>query len=46
MFKHPPLPNDGSPLSKATIQKGVEFAKRIDFRQAGLYVMPKFSVYR
>jgi nucleotide-binding universal stress UspA family protein len=36
------LPTDGSQLSKAAIQKGVQFAKSINAKVTGLYVMPEF----
>ncbi len=44
MFKHLLLPTDGSPLSEATIQKGVQFAASINARVTGFYVMPEFRV--
>lgn len=42
MFRHLLLPTDGSRLSEAAIQKGVQFAKSIDAKVTGLYVMPEF----
>ena len=42
MFKHLLLPTDGSQLSKAAIQKSVQFAKSINAKVTGLYVMPVF----
>lgn len=44
MFRHLLLPTDGSQLSKAAIQKGVQFAKSINAKVTGLYVMPEFHV--
>ena len=38
------LPTDGSQLSKAAIQKGVVFAKSINAKVTGFYVMPEFHV--
>ena len=45
MFKHLLLPIDGSELSEATVQKGVEFAKSINARITGFYVMPQFHIF-
>lgn len=42
MFTHLLLPTDGSRLSEAAIQKGVQFAKSINAKVTGLYVMPEF----
>jgi len=42
MFRHLLLPTDGSQLSKAAIQKGVQFAKSFNAKVTGLYVMPEF----
>jgi nucleotide-binding universal stress UspA family protein len=42
MFKHLLLPTDGSQLSKAAVQKSVQFAKSINAKVTGLYVMPVF----
>ncbi len=42
MFKHLLLPTDGSQLSRAAIQKSVQFAKSINAKVTGLYVMPVF----
>jgi nucleotide-binding universal stress UspA family protein len=39
MFKHILLPTDGSDLSNAAIQKGVDFAKSIGARVTGLHVL-------
>jgi len=41
MFKHILLPTDGSPLSEAAVEKGIDFAKSIDARITGLCVVPK-----
>jgi nucleotide-binding universal stress UspA family protein len=41
MFKHILLPTDGSPLSDATVEKGIDFAKSIAARITGLCVVPK-----
>lgn len=45
MFKHLLLPTDGSQLSEAAIQKGVQFAKSINAKVTGFYVMPEFHVF-
>jgi len=45
MFKHLLLPIDGSELSEAAVQKGVEFAKSINARITGFYVMPEFHIF-
>ena len=45
MFKHLLLPIDGSELSEAALQKGVEFAKSINARITGFYVMPQFHIF-
>lgn len=45
MFKHLLLPTDGSDLSKAAIQKAVQFAKSINARITGFHVMPEFHVF-
>jgi nucleotide-binding universal stress UspA family protein len=44
MFKHLLLPIDGSKLSEAAIQKGVEFAKSLNARITGFYVMPEYHI--
>lgn len=41
MFKHILLPTDGSVLSDAAIERGVEFAKYIGARVTGICVLPK-----
>ena len=46
MFRHLLLPTDGSQLSKAAVQKSVQFAKSINAKVTGLYVMPVFHDYR
>jgi nucleotide-binding universal stress UspA family protein len=45
MFKHLLLPIDGSKLSEATVQKGVQFAKSLNARIKGFYVMPEFHIF-
>jgi nucleotide-binding universal stress UspA family protein len=45
MYKHLLLPTDGSPLSEAAIENGVQFAKGINARVTGFYVMPEFHVF-
>lgn len=45
MFKHLLLPTDGSQLSEAAIQKGVQFARSINAKVTGFYVMPEFHVF-
>jgi nucleotide-binding universal stress UspA family protein len=44
MFSHILLPTDGSPLSEAAIQKGIQFAKTIGAKVMGLHVIPQFHV--
>ena len=44
MFKHLLLPIDGSKLSEAALQKGVEFAKSLNARITGFYVMPEYHI--
>ena len=41
MFKHILLPTDGSALSDAAIERGVELAKFIGARVTGICVLPK-----
>jgi nucleotide-binding universal stress UspA family protein len=41
MFKHILLPTDGSPLSDAAVEKGIDFAKSINAKVTGLCVVPK-----
>src|SRR5512143_598622 len=41
MFKHILLPTDGSPLSEAAVEKGINFAKSIHARIIGVSVVPK-----
>lgn len=47
MFTHILLPTDGSSLSQAAIQKGVQFARSIGAKVTGLGVMPsqKHQIY-
>ena len=45
MFKHILLPTDGSELSDAAIQKGIQFAKSIDAEVTGFHVIPPFHVF-
>jgi nucleotide-binding universal stress UspA family protein len=45
MFKHVLLPTDGSILSQAAIQKGVQFAKSMQAKITGLSVMPEQKYY-
>jgi len=44
MFKHLLLPTDGSPLSEAAIQAGVQLAKSLNAKVTGLYAMPNFHM--
>ncbi|HEU0046417.1 MAG TPA: universal stress protein, partial [Nitrososphaera sp.] len=44
MFKHILLPTDGSELSEAAIQKGIQFAKSINAEVTGFYVILPFHV--
>jgi Universal stress protein family len=44
MFKHILIPTDGSKLSEAAIQAGVQFAKSINAKVTGFHAMPKFHV--
>ena len=41
MFKHILLPTDGSKLSEAAVEKGMHFAKGIQAKITGLFVVPK-----
>ena len=43
MFKHLLIPTDGSELSEAAIQSGVQFAKSINAKVTGFYAMPEFN---
>ena len=45
MFKHILLPTDGSELSEAAIQKGVQFAKSINAEVTGFHVIVPFHVF-
>jgi len=44
MFKHLLIPTDGSELSEAAIQAGIQFAKSINAKVTGFHAMPKFHV--
>ena len=44
MFKHLLIPTDGSELSEAAIQAGVQFAKSINAKVTGFHAMPKFHM--
>ena len=47
MFKHILLPTDGSPLSRAAVQKGIHFAKEINAKVTTLCVVPEayYAIY-
>lgn len=45
MFKHILLPSDGSELSDAAIQKGIQFAKSINAEVTGFHVILPFHVF-
>jgi len=45
MFKHILLPTDGSELSEAAVERGVAFAKSVDARVTGFYVIQPFHVF-
>src|SRR5215831_14865173 len=45
MFKHILLPTDGSELSEAAIQKGIQFAKDINAEVTGFHVILPFHVF-
>ena len=45
MFKHILLPTDGSELSAAAIQKGIQFAKSINAEVTGFHVILPFHVF-
>lgn len=45
MFKHILLPTDGSELSEAAIQKGIQFAKSINAKVTGFHVVLPFHVF-
>jgi len=45
MFKHVLLPTDGSNLSQAAIQKGVQLAKSMTAKITGISVMPEQKYY-
>ena len=44
MFKHLLIPTDGSELSEAAIQAGVQFAKSINAKVTGFHAMPKLHM--
>jgi len=45
MFKHILIPTDGSELSEAAIQKGIEFAKNINAKVTGFCVIPELHFF-
>jgi len=45
MFKHILLPTDGSQLSEVATGNGIQFAKSLNARVTGFYVIPKFHVF-
>jgi nucleotide-binding universal stress UspA family protein len=45
MFKHILLPTDGSELSEAAMQKGIQFAKSINAKVTGFHVILPFHVF-
>jgi nucleotide-binding universal stress UspA family protein len=45
MFKHILVPTDGSELSEAAIQKGIQFAKSINAEVTGFHVIVPFRVF-
>jgi nucleotide-binding universal stress UspA family protein len=45
MFKHILLPTDGSELSEAAIQSGIQFAKSINAEVTGFHVILPFHVF-
>jgi nucleotide-binding universal stress UspA family protein len=45
MFKHILLPTDGSELSEAAIQKGIQFAKSINAKVTGFHVILPFHIF-
>ncbi len=45
MFKHILLPTDGSNLSQAAIQKGVQLAKSTKAKISGISVVPEQKYY-
>jgi nucleotide-binding universal stress UspA family protein len=45
MFKHILLPTDGSELSEAAIQKGIQLAKSINAEVTGFHVILPFHVF-
>ncbi len=45
MVMHILLPTDGSPLSEAAVRQGIQFAKGINAKVTGFYVVPEFHVF-
>lgn len=45
MFKHILLPTDGSDLSEAAINRGIQFAKSINAKVTGFHVVLPFHVF-
>jgi nucleotide-binding universal stress UspA family protein len=45
MFKRILLPTDGSALSRASVHRGVEFAKRLQAAVLGVVVIPERKYY-
>lgn len=43
MFKHILIPTDGSELSIAAVEKGIELAKEIGAKVTGLHVIPDYQ---
>jgi len=44
MFKHILLPTDGSKLSSKSVERGIEFAKKIKARVTAVHVVPEFTL--
>ncbi len=44
MFKHLLMPTDGSALSQAAIERGMQLAKSLQAKVTGIYVMPQFHI--
>ena len=45
MFKHILLPTDGSQASELAVRQALAFAKSINAKVTGFYVMPEFHVF-
>jgi nucleotide-binding universal stress UspA family protein len=45
MFEHILIPTDGSELSEAAIQKGIQLAKNLNAKVTGFHVMLPFRVF-